>query len=166
MGPASRRGSHPSGRARERVTEGFARALKRDRETIRIQFNHGHDPRIGELPIAPLEIAFVDMRGLVWGGRLFDNSIGRDLAPVLASGVLGASFRFGVLDEQWEAPTRASDNLERLPSRTIRDLKLFELGRVVWPAYPTSSAGTSAPPRSKSQPVSRADFNASLRRWW
>jgi HK97 family phage prohead protease len=152
------------GRFRERVTqEAFAKALKRDREQIRILFQHGHDMRFGSLPIAPLEIAFVDVRGLVWGGRLFGNSIGRDLAPVLASGVLGASFRFQVLDEELERYARASrENVEALPSRTVRDLRLFELGPVVFPAYTTSSAGTSAPAAPRSRPrrfTSDAEWN-------
>lgn len=157
-----------TGRFRERVTQdAFAKALKRDREQVKILFDHGKDSRYGGLPIATLEIAFVDVRGLVWGGRLFDNSIGRDLAPVLASGALGASLRFSVLDEQWEE----GRDLERLPLRTIRDLEIYELGPVVFGAYPTSSAGISAPPRAAQRlaasrrtwpPVSRKQFIRSL----
>jgi phage head maturation protease len=42
-----------------------------------------------------------------------------------------------------ERPARSSYNPEALPERTLREVKLFELGSVTFPAYAGATAGLS-----------------------
>jgi hypothetical protein len=46
----------------------------------------------------------------------------------------GMSFRFSVVRDQW------ADG-KKMPSRTINEVKLYELGPVVFPAYAATSVG-------------------------
>lgn len=102
---------------------------------VRLQFNHGHDQMFGELPIGYIEELREDARGLFVRARLHDNWLVHPIRDALQSGaVSGMSFRFVVHNEDWD---RAGDVDERL----IREVELFELGPVVWPAYPETSVG-------------------------
>ena len=50
-------------------------------------------------------------------------------------GISGMSFRFRIVDETWG---RANDGMEE---RTIREVELYEVGPVVFPAYEQTSVG-------------------------
>lgn len=152
------------GRFRERIAVG---AMKRSfREAPpKIQFDHGRHPMIGSIPIAKLERveeesdpALAPEGGAHIVGRLFDNWL---MAPVrdaiAAEAINGMSFRFSVVREAWEtADGRALKDgqalmieLDRtwdadeseLPIRTLKELKVPEMGPVVWPAYAETSVG-------------------------
>lgn len=146
------------GRFLERIAPGaFARTIKEDRPHIRLLFQHGQDPLLGARPIASLDGLGEDATGGWYFGKLFPDTIAsRELLPLLRAGVLGSSFRFKVDRERVDAkPLRSDRNPERLPERTITEVTLFELGPVVFPAYPTTTAGVSSgehPPRSTTPP--------------
>jgi len=102
---------------------------------IRLQFNHGQDTMFGELPIGAIEELREDSRGLYVRARLHDNWFVQPIRDAIASGaVQGMSFRFIVHGEQWD---RDGD----VDLRTIREIELFEVGPVVWPAYPETAVG-------------------------
>jgi HK97 family phage prohead protease len=126
----------------ERIAPGAAKKTLADNaDNIRVLFNHGHDPSIGEKALTKPELS-EDATGLRYEGQLFDTSYNRDLLPGLESGQYGASFKFRVIREQIvEAPERSAYNPDGIPERTVEDLQLYELGPVTFPAYEGASAG-------------------------
>lgn len=60
-------------------------------------------------------------------------------AQVLRGDVSGASVWFRVVSQRWDEPTD-TNGLERA-KRTILEAELFEVGPVVFPAFPTTTAG-------------------------
>jgi HK97 family phage prohead protease len=136
----------------ERVGEGaFTRTLREDRPNIRILYDHGFDRLFGRRPIAPLELLVDEPRGLVYGGTLFDTVAGRELVPGLRAGVFGSSWRMQVVDAEERSSPRPSEfNPEGLPERTLREVRIIELGPTPFPVYVGSSASArmAAPPRS------------------
>jgi hypothetical protein len=66
---------------------------------------------------------------------MFDNPRVEPIRQAIAGGAIdGMSFRFRVTREEW-------DDSGPLPVRTIKELDLFELGPVVFPAYESTSVG-------------------------
>jgi len=154
------------GRFRERIAPG---AMKRSfRETPpRIQFDHGHHPLIGSIPIGSIESAREEVDPVLApeGGahiiaRLHDNWLVQPVRDAIASGSIdGMSFRFSVLQEEWHdyAGKKIADEetlrgelrrtwMEDVPDeelliRTLKQLKVPEVGPVVWPAYTDTSVG-------------------------
>ena len=79
-----------------------------------------------------------DKRGLWVEVPIDDTSYGRDIVASLRSGALdGQSFRFSVKAEKWDDPKDPNG----IPTRTIREVELFEFGPVTFPAYEATSAG-------------------------
>jgi HK97 family phage major capsid protein len=106
----------------------------------KILFNHGKDPQIGEKPIATTDEAGVDEISPFARGQILDG-VPELVVDGLRKGVYGASHRFSVVRESWvDKPTGGAHNPGKLPERTITEARLFELGPVVWPAYPQASA--------------------------
>jgi len=158
------------GRFREQIAPG---AMKRSfRETPpKVQFDHGRHPMIGSIPIAELRSATEDSHpelapdgGAHIIARLHDNWLVEPVRDAISSGaVSGMSFRFSVVQEAWSradgSPIRDDRDLaaelerairedlgeDELPVRTLRQLKVPEVGPVTWPAY----ADTSVSVRSK-----------------
>jgi HK97 family phage prohead protease len=130
------------GKFLERVAPGaFTRTFTEDRARIRVLFQHGKDPQIGDRPIAALTELREDGRGAWYAATLLDG-----LPPMivsgLRSGVYGSSFRFTVTAEDFVSRTRASAyNPDALPERTIRSARVFEMGPVTFPAYAGATAG-------------------------
>jgi HK97 family phage prohead protease len=138
--------SEREGRFMEIIDEGsFSRTIQRDRARIRILFNHGSDPSVGSKPLAEPEILREEPgRGAVYAGTLFPVEYAQQLIPALRAGQLGSSFRFRVLRESWNAhPPRSDFNPEALPQRAIREVELYEVGPVTFPAYSGATAGVS-----------------------
>lgn len=128
----------------ERIAPGaFADAFKaKNRSQIRLMFEHGHDPQIGNKPLGDFTVLREDKTGAYYEADLFDVEYVNQLKPALRAGQLGASFRFSVTAEEWIEPEKASDrNPAKLPERTIVGLRLFEAGPVVWGQYPEATAG-------------------------
>lgn len=154
------------GRFREQIAPG---SMKRSfRETPpKIQFDHGRHPLIGSLPVASLVSVSEDSHpelapdgGAHIVGRLLDNWLVQPVRDAISAGAVdGMSFRFEVVDEKWVradgTPIRSEEDLMReldrvfiedladneLPLRTLRQLKVPEMGPVTWPAYEETSVG-------------------------
>lgn len=131
------------GQFRERIAPGaFSRTFAERGDKIRVLYDHGHDPSIGNKPLAAPTVLHEDKTGAYYEAELFDASYVDDLLPALRAGQLGASFRFRVVAEDWVEPARATrDNPGKLPERTITDLELYEFGPVTFPAYADATAG-------------------------
>ena len=105
---------------------------------IKMQFNHGHDPAFGQLPIGVWTELREDRKGL-WGeGRIHDNWHTIPIRHAIESGALdGMSFKFKVIS----AIERAAKSATELDHRTLTEVALFEAGVVVNPAYEGTTVG-------------------------
>lgn len=111
----------------------FAKSIRT--RTPVMQFDHGRDVATGSVPIGKVEEVLEDERGLFVRARLHDNPRVEPIRQAIASGAIdGMSFRFRVLREEW-------DETGDIPVRTIREVELFEVGPVVFPAYEATSVG-------------------------
>ena len=137
-------------------------------ETVpRLQFDHGTHPMIGSIPIGHVTSAREQKDPLLApdGGvhvvaRIFDNWLTAPVRDAISEGAIdGMSFRFSVVREEWrtaggdliEDPQALQDALFRtwledvpeteLLHRTLREVRIRELGPVVWPAYEGTSVG-------------------------
>lgn len=109
---------------------------------VKMLFDHGYDPMIGNKVLSAVESLSEETDSAVASGTLFDTSYNRDLLPGLEAGVYGSSFRFRVIQDQWNDEPGTSDyNPKGLPERTITEIRLFEQGPVTFPASPTATAG-------------------------
>lgn len=154
------------GRFREKISPGAMKKSFRENPP-RIQFDHGRHPLIGSIPIAALRSISEDSHpelapegGAHVIGRLHDNWLIEPVRDAIASrSVDGMSFRFSVVRERWYGPDgkeiRDEEQLrealrrtwyedvpdEELLLRDLRELKVPEVGPVVWPAYDETSVG-------------------------
>ncbi|WP_075833772.1 MULTISPECIES: HK97 family phage prohead protease [unclassified Rhodococcus (in: high G+C Gram-positive bacteria)] len=153
----------------ERIAKGaFVKTLRE--KTPVMQFDHGHDPRTGTVPIGVYTELREDSHGLFVAGRLHDNDLVKPIRQAIASGALtGMSFRFRVVKDEWTdekgrkldaeaAYDRLYRGKEKL-SRTIREVALSEAGPVVSPAY----AGTSVGVRDTSTTITSSQAARRLR---
>lgn len=132
------------GRFLERVGDkAFVRTFKERGDKIRVLYDHGHDPSIGNKPLGAPDVLRTDKGvGAYYESELFDADYVNSLIPALRAKQLGASFRFRVTGEEWVEPKKASDyNPDKLPERTITDVDLYEFGPVTFPAYDDATAG-------------------------
>ncbi len=129
------------GTFRERVAPGaFAKTFK-ENKNIKVLFQHGRDGMLGDKPIGRILELREDSDGAYYEVELFDG-IPPLVMEGLRSGEYGASFRFSVMQEDFnEKPKRSDDNPDGLPERTIKEARVSEFGPVTWGAYPTATAG-------------------------
>lgn len=138
------------GKFDEQIARGAFRKTIRERTPV-MQFDHGHDTRTGSVPIGSIELLREDKQGLFVRARLFDNDLVRPIRDAIAGGALsGMSFRFNVVKDEW-------DDSADVPSRTIREVRLHELGPVVFPAYPETTVGVRAEDLSTAPAASGTD---------
>lgn len=118
----------------EKIQRGaFADSLRE--RTPKLQFDHGHHPLLGSIPLGVVKRMAEDERGLYMEARLHDNWLIQPVRDAIASGsVDGMSFRFRALGEEW-------DESGATPVRTLTKVELLEAGPVVWPAYDTTTVG-------------------------
>jgi len=154
------------GRFKERIAPGAMKKSFREKPPV-IQFDHGRHPLVGSIPIARLDSIAEESDPVLApeGGahvvaRLHDNWLVEPVRDAIASeSINGMSFRFSVVREEWHDPAgrkitkpeELSDLLRRswfedvpddeLLVRTLRELKVPELGPVVFPAYDDTSVG-------------------------
>ena len=130
----------------------FAETIQADKGNMRVLYDHGFDPAIGNKPLGPIEVLRSDEQGAYYEVPLLDTDYNRNFVlPALRGQLmdgrqvgsqLGASFRFAVQDETWTYPeTRSSTNPDMLPERRITRAKVFEFGPVTFPANPGATAG-------------------------
>ena len=128
----------------ERVAPGALDKTLRERaDRVKVLFNHGFDPQIGDKPLGKPAVMDTRDEGLWTETPFSDTSFNADLKALIADGAIdGMSFRFSVTREDLHDPDEASDhNPAMLEERTIRELKLFEFGPVTFPAYEATTAG-------------------------
>ncbi len=145
------------GRFDEQFAPGaFAKTIRE--QTPKFQFDHGHHPLIGSVPIGKITSIVEDERGLLVEARL-GKHLFIDLIQeaIETEAIDGMSIRFSVVREEWRdrngqvVPADEVDELlwetrrddaDRGPLlRTITEAKLDEVGPVVWPAYADTTAG-------------------------
>lgn len=127
----------------ERIAPGaFKKTFQENARNIKVLFDHGHDPSIGNKPLGPIRSLEEDELGARYEVDLLDTSYNRDLLPGLEAGLYGASFRFRVMREDINDDPGASDhNPAGLPERTIKEVSVAEFGPVTFPAYAGAPAG-------------------------
>ena len=139
------------GTFKERVAPGAFRKTIQERKPI-VQYDHGKDARVGSTPIASIQELREDDDGLYVQARLFDNAVVDPVRQAIeGNAISGMSFRFQVTRDEWrdggDKLVRPEDlgELIRNPGdrgplqRTIREVQLFELGPVAFPAYESTS---------------------------
>jgi HK97 family phage major capsid protein/HK97 family phage prohead protease len=120
----------------------FDKTIAESRSQMKVLYDHGQDPQIGNKILGPIEDLRTDRTGPKFAVPLFDTSYNRDLRPGLEAGVYGSSFRFTVEKDAWDQSPEASDhNPAALPERTITEARVFEFGPVTFPANPNATAG-------------------------
>lgn len=129
------------GRFMERFATGaFKKTLRENRDGLRILFQHGMDPQVGDKPIAAVRDLREDDEGAYYEARLLDG-VPELIVSGLREGVYGASFRFSSMREEWaEEPGASEHNPEGLPERTIKEARVAEGGPVTFPAYADATA--------------------------
>ena len=135
--------SYFEGRFLESVERGaFAKTIRESRDKVRVMFDHGHDPQIGNKALGAIADLREDEGAAVGIVDLFDTSYNRDLIPGLRAGAYGSSMRMVVTRDEWnDTPERSERNPDGLPERTIKEVRLMEFGPVAWPANPESTSG-------------------------
>lgn len=137
--------SRAEGHFLERLDPGaFTKTIAENRDSMRVLFQHGQDPAIGEKPLGPIRSLQPDATGVEYEVPLLDTTYNRDIAAMLAADppVLGSSFRFQVMREQVDKkPVRSDFNPAGLPQRTIKEVRMQEFGPVTFPAYAGARAG-------------------------
>lgn len=125
------------GEFKERIAPGaLKKTLRESGDKVKILFNHGMDPQIGDKPLGRASVMRTDANGLYVEVPLSDTSYNQDLLALMRDGAIdGMSFRFSVVNEEWQTPKRG------LPERTITELRLYELGPVTFPAYEATTVG-------------------------
>lgn len=135
------------------ATGAFKKTIRENRDNIKVQFDHGYDVHIGDALLGPIDDLREDDIGPYFEVPLLDTDYNRDrILPQLqtrllngerrGTSLLGSSFRFRVTrDEFVMEPKRSDHNPLGLPERTIREVRLFEFGPVVFPASPAATAG-------------------------
>lgn len=129
------------GRFTEVIAPGaFSKTIAERGSQIKVLFNHGFDPSIGDKPLGKPSVIREDSMGLWVEVPLDDTSYNKDLKASLRSGALdGQSFRFSVVKDEY---TPGDD----MQIRTLKEVRLFELGPVTFPAYEATTAGVRARP--------------------
>jgi HK97 family phage prohead protease len=121
----------------------FDDTFKERADKIRVLYDHGRDPSIGNKPLGAPDVLRTDKGvGAYYESELFDADYVTQLLPALRTKQLGASFRMRVTGEQWLDPKKSTDaNPNKLPERTITKVDLYEFGPVTFPAYEDATSG-------------------------
>ena len=124
------------GAYRERIAAGAFKRTLGQRMPI-LQFDHGSHPLIGSIPLGKISSISEDDHGLRVKARLSDNWLVQPVRDAIRDGgISGMSFRFRILDEEW-----SKSRTDGVDERTIKEVELYEVGPVVFPAYEQTSVG-------------------------
>lgn len=137
--------SEDLGGFREMIMPGaFSDTLDDD---VRSLFNHDRNLILGRTLSGTLTLS-EDDTGLRYDVDPPKTSYANDLQESIGRGdVNQSSFGFAAMEESWRQP----DDTEPLPTRILHKVRLFDVGPVTFPAYPT----TSSEVRSKAKEHSR-----------
>lgn len=123
----------------ERMAPGaFDRTVVESRKNIKVLFNHGQDPTMGDQILGDI----VDLRGSADYAVAPFEGIPPLIVSGLRKGAYGASHRFSVISDEWDyRPERSASNPDAIPERLITEARLYEFGPVTFPANPNATAG-------------------------
>jgi len=126
----------------ERIAPGaFKKTFSERADKIKVLFEHGQDPDIGNKPLGKVRSLGEDEHGASYEVDLFDG-IPALIMDGLRHDQYGSSFRFRVEREDLDRnPKRSEHNPDGLPERTIKEVHLAEFGPVTFPAYAGATAG-------------------------
>lgn len=132
----------------EQIKRGaFAKTIREN--TPVLQFDHGRHPLIGSIPIGTIKSLREDDHGLAVNARMSSNWLTEPIREAIQEqSIKGMSFRFEVIKDEWRTSDgKLVSNVEELQKllwdagdrgplqRTLKEVRLRELGPVVWPAY-------------------------------
>src|SRR3990167_842668 len=111
----------------------------------RALFNHNPDILLGRTTSETLRLS-VDKKGLRFTVTLPDTAAAKDVRTLIKRGdVSGSSFAFTVDDDEWEEPkANKNDGTIKMPLRRIKNVELFDVSPVTYPAYPQTSVSARA----------------------
>jgi len=126
----------------------FDRAI-RERQDVAALMNHNADLVVGRVSAGTLRLS-VDAKGLRYEIDPPASPLGQSVAEAVRSrSLIGSSFAFVATDASWE---REGANI----IRTVRDVQLYDVGPVTYPAYSGATASCvetgaerSAPPAAE-----------------
>lgn len=143
----------------EMIAPGAMKKSVRERTPV-MQYDHGRHPLIGSIPLGRWDTVEEDAHGLHVVGRLSDNWLIEPIRDAIrgpdgkGGGITGMSFRFSVVTDVWtdaQGKRVKDDELmdllwygagDRGPLlRTLKEVKVSEVGPVAWPAYEQTSVG-------------------------
>lgn len=124
---------------RERIGKrAFSKTLQED--DVRGLVNHDPNLILGRTSKKTLKL-HVDNAGLHANVVLPDTSYARDLAINIQNGnITGGSFMFETLKDEWVLETI---NDEEILVRTLKEVKLYDVSPVTFPAYPATEGSAS-----------------------
>lgn len=139
-----------SGVFTEEVMPGAFKKTLKERQPV-MQFNHGRDKRTGAVPIAAIKDLHEDDDGLFVRARMFDNDVVEPIRQAVEGrAIRGMSIKFEVIKDRWldedgkeldaDQRRKAMRDGEKL-KRQILEIKLHELGPVVFPAFTQTDVG-------------------------
>jgi uncharacterized protein len=118
---------------------------------IRALVDHDTGRVIGRSKAGTLRMV-EDDHGLAVEIDLPDTTDGRDLAKLLERGdISGMSFGFRVTHDEW-------DETKEIPTRTIREVELFEVSAVAFPAYDGTELAMRSLERSREKEHNRGGW--------
>lgn len=125
------------GNFRESIAPGaFASTLSGGQRVVSL-FNHDANMVLGSTSSGTMRLR-EDDRGLWIEVDPPDTQVGRDVVEYIRRGdVQGQSFMFEITREEWQF----SEDPATLDKRVIQEVRLYEAGPVLFPAYPETSVG-------------------------
>ena len=129
-----------NGRYLEMPTRGaYAASFAERGSSIKVLFNHGHDPAMGQRALGtPFNLREGEngpQADIQWIDRPYVDDIRAGIPPAVERSIYGVSYMFRVLEESWnEKPERSAHNPEALPERTLLRIDVAELGLVTFAA--------------------------------
>jgi HK97 family phage prohead protease len=122
----------------ERVEPG-AFTETRENDDVRALFNHDPNIVLGRTSNETLELR-EDDKGLFMENTPPDTQAARDVVALIQRGdVTGQSYGFSVLEDEWETKEIEGEPVEH---RTVKKVKLFDVGPVTFPAEEATSIQT------------------------
>lgn len=121
----------------------FRKTIRENAQRMRVLFQHGRDPQVGDKPLGPIDVLREDDQGPYYEVPLLDAPyVNEQVLPGLEADLYGASFRFSVVKEEFnQEPEKSRHNPDGIPERVVSEARVFEFGPVTFPAYEGATAG-------------------------